>query len=171
MRTRFAAYVAVLFLIAGVVCAQDKAGSDIINATSPSEGVLFGGQPTAEQLLDLARADYKTIIDLRGVEEDRGFEESLAARAAGLEYVTVPMSRDTMGKSETWSEFVRLFSEAEKPVLVHCRSGGRVGAAYYAYLVAEEGMSREDAKKKASAYGMPDRLATPVDAYLDAKGK
>lgn len=160
-----------ILLCCAVVTAQEAAGSGIVNATSPEEGVLFGGQPTAEQLEELAAANYKTVIDLRGVEEDRGFDEDAAIQATGLQYLKVPMSRDTMGRTETWDEFVRLFAEAEKPVLVHCASGARVGAAYYAYLVAAEGLSREEAQEKASAHGLVDRLLAPADSYLDAKGK
>ena len=79
------------------------------------------------------------------------------------------MTRETMGTHATWDTFIEMFRNAEKPVLVHCASGGRVGAAYYAYLVAEEGMSRAAAREKSGLTS--DRLAAPVESYLDAKGE
>ena len=175
MKTSSLIGIALILCCAGSVAAQEGGytgvGSDITNATSPSEGVVFGGQPTEAQLGDLAAADFKTVIDLRSDEEDRGFDEDAATQAAGLAYLKVPMSRGSMGRKETWDAFVEAFAAAEKPVLVHCASGGRVGAAYYAYLVAEEGMSREDARAKAASFGLrSDRLAVPVDHYLDGKG-
>jgi hypothetical protein len=54
-----------------------EAGFGILNATSPAPGLLFGGQPTAEQLEALAAADYKTVIDLRAPEVIRGYDEGL----------------------------------------------------------------------------------------------
>jgi uncharacterized protein (TIGR01244 family) len=150
--------------------AAAEEGFGIINATSPAPGLLFGGQPTAEQLEALAAANYKTVIDLRAPSENRGFDESAAADAAGLEYIPLPITDETLHRADTLDTFIRIFRESEKPVLVHCGSGGRVATVYYAWLVAEEKMTREEALAKAKEQGLSsERFLPAVDAYLDQK--
>ena len=144
----------------------------VLNEASPSSGVLFGGQPTAEQLEALAASGFKTVLDLRGVGENRGFDEAAVARDLGLTYLPVPVTGETLSRAETFDDFIRHFEEAEKPLLVHCASGGRVGALYYAWLVASEGMPRDQALEKAKDNGnASDVLYQRVDVYLDGKLK
>jgi uncharacterized protein (TIGR01244 family) len=157
-----------LLVVAGVAVAAENSG--ILNATSPSPGILFGGQPTAEQLQQLGAKDYKTVIDLRLPDENRGFDEPAAAKAAGLAYYNVPVKSDELDKPETLDKFIELFSKVDKPVLVHCGVGSRVAAVYYGYLVAKEGMSREEALMRAKQQGLRNEsLVAPVDVYLDKK--
>jgi uncharacterized protein (TIGR01244 family) len=161
-----------LSLSLAAVSARAEENAGIPNATSPSPGILFGGQPTAAQLETLAAADYKTVIDLRAPEENRGYDEAAAAKAAGLEYVAVPVTAATLEDGETLDRFIRIFRETEKPVLVHCAAGGRVAAVYYAWLVAEEKMSREQALAKAREHGLRgDRILEPINEYLDRKSE
>jgi uncharacterized protein (TIGR01244 family) len=142
----------------------------ILNATSPEPGILFGGQPTAEQLEKLAAADYKTVIDLRAPSENRGYDEAAAAKAAGLEYVLIPVTEESLKETKTLDHFIEVFNETEKPVLVHCGSGGRVASVYYAWLVAEKKMSREEALAKAKEEGLRrETFIPPINAYLDQK--
>ena len=125
-------------LLALLALAGSTAGEDfgILNQYEPEEGVLFGGQPTEEQVQAMAAAGVKTVIDLRGETEDRGYDEVAAMAAAGLRYVPIPVTGDTMAEASTFESFLEAFETAEKPVLVHCASGNRVGALYYAHLVA-----------------------------------
>jgi uncharacterized protein (TIGR01244 family) len=166
MRTTSLIALVALFTFAGALRAAENSG--ILNANSPSPGILFGGQPTAEQLQQLAASNYKTVIDLRRPDEDRGFDEPAVAKAAGLAYYSVPVKSDELYKPETLDRFIELFSKVEKPVLVHCGVGSRTAAVYYGYLVAKEGMSREEALAKAKEAGLRNEsLVAPVDVYLD----
>jgi uncharacterized protein (TIGR01244 family) len=161
-----------LVLSASPIRAIEPGETGIVNATSPAPGILFGGQPTAEQLEKLAAADYKTVIDLRAPTEDRGFDEPAIAKAAGLEYVSIPVTNETLEDSATLDRFIEVFNETEKPVLVHCTAGGRVAAVYYAWLVSEKKMSREEALEKAKSEGLSSRvqgLLTYINEYLDGK--
>jgi uncharacterized protein (TIGR01244 family) len=157
---------------AGPASSPDADGFGILNATSPAPGILFGGQPTAEQLQALAAAQYKTVIDLRGTSEDRGYDESSAALAAGLDYIPLPVTEETLRRANTLDAFIRIFRESEKPVLVHCGSGGRVATVYYAWLVAEEKRTREEALARAKEEGLSsEKYRSQVDAYLDLKSE
>jgi uncharacterized protein (TIGR01244 family) len=154
----------------GAVAATVTEGFGILNATSPEPGLLFGGQPTEAQLQALAAAKYKTVIDLRAPSEDRGYDEPTAAAKAGLVYVPLPITDETLDQAETLDAFIRIFNEAEKPVLVHCAGGGRVATAYYAWLVSEKKMSREEALAKAKEQGLRSEKYLPLaDDYLDQR--
>jgi uncharacterized protein (TIGR01244 family) len=160
-----------IVVTAGVLLhAVEPEATGIPNATSPEAGVLFAGQPTAEQLQQLAAANYQTVIDLRAPSENRGYDEAAVAKAAGLDYVPIPVTEETLADAKTLDRFIEVFNQAEKPVLVHCASGGRVAAVYYAWLVAEKKMSREDALAAAKEQGLRRETLIPtVDAYLEQK--
>ena len=168
--------VLLLFVLAPVCLAQEAAPAadspadfGLLNARFPMEEVLFGGQPDGGQLDAMARSGYKTVIDLRREIENRGFDEPAAVERLGLEYVAIPVGSETLQDTEIFETFLEVFEAAERPVLVHCASGNRVGALYYAWLVAREGMSREEALAEAQRQGLRSQaLADAVDVYLDS---
>lgn len=150
---------AVLALLALPAFAQappalpEEIGFGIPNATRPEEGLLIAGQPTAKQLKAAAKAGYRTVIDLRPLSEDHGFDEEKAARKAKLEYTNIGVTPDTLDTS-TIKYFMTVLSNAERPALVHCSSGNRAGGLYYAWLVLENGMSEDQAMQIAQAAGL-----------------
>ena len=154
----------------GPIHAVEPEETGILNATSPEPGVLFGGQPTEEQLKKLAASEYKTVIDLRAPSEKRGYDEAAVAKAAGFDYVTIPVTEDSLEDPKTLDRFIEVFNRTEKPVLVHCAGGTRVAAVYYAWLVSEKKMTREEALAKAKEEGLrSESWIEPVDDYLDLK--
>jgi uncharacterized protein (TIGR01244 family) len=128
-------------------------GFGIPNAIQPEDGLLLGGQPTAKQLKAAAKAGYKTVIDLREMEEDHGFDEAKTARKAKLEYTNIPVSPETLDGPKI-KYFLTVLSNAERPALVHCSSGNRAGALYYAWLVLEQGVPEAQALEQARAAGL-----------------
>lgn len=128
-------------------------GFDIPNAVQPEDGLLLAGQPTPKQLKALAKAGYKTVIDLRPAEEDHGFDEAKAARKADLEYSSIPVTPETLDTS-TVKFFLTVLGNAERPALIHCSSGSRAGGLYYAWLVLEQGMDEDAALARAQAAGL-----------------
>lgn len=161
----------VLFGLFGLAGASVAEESDplfgILNAKLPEEGVVFGGQPSRSQLEALADAGY-VVIDLRTPQEDRGFDQAALAGELGLEYINIPVS--SFEDADAYDKFMAAFAEASRPVLVHCRSGNRVAAMYYAYLVSEAGVARDEALEKALAAGLSRaQLADQVDAFLASR--
>ena len=61
------------------------------NPGQPLEDIATVGQPEEEHIKRLAEAGYKTVVDLRIPEEDRGLDGPDAARQAGMEYVNIPV--------------------------------------------------------------------------------
>lgn len=90
-----------------------------------------GGQPDTEDLSAFAAGGGTQIIDLRGVNEDRGFDEAAAARQRGLHYHSLPitgaagLNRDNVEALDRLLE--QTVGQGEK-TLLHCASGNRVGA-------------------------------------------
>ncbi len=124
------------------------------NAGQPLPDVATAGQPEGEHLKRLAEAGYRTVIDLRESEEDRGLDEPDAVRRAGMEYVSIPVGHEDVD-DETFERFREVMADADqRPVLVHCSSANRVGALLIPYLVLDEGRSLEEALQIASRVGL-----------------
>jgi uncharacterized protein (TIGR01244 family) len=163
---------AAALLAAGTLVGAKAERPDIYgpNATSPESGVLLAGQPTGEQVQLAAEDGYKTIIDLRTPEEPRGFDEVEAARLTGLVYVNLPVSPATLDQA-TIDRFLAALKKAQKPVLIHCSTGSRTGALWYAWLVLERGKPPAAALAAAKAAGLRQPELTEKIEKLVAERK
>jgi len=139
--------------LASVARAKGPETYGIANASFPEPGVLAAGQPTGEQVQLAAEDGYKTVLDLRTPQEPRDFDEKEAARQNGLVYVNVPVNPATLDQA-TIDRFLMAMRKAQKPVLIHCSTGSRVGALWYAWLVLEKGKAPAEALAKAKAAGL-----------------
>ena len=119
------------------------------------------GQLQPEEFVELARCGFKTIINNRPDGEEASqpgtAAEEAAARAAGLDYVFIPVTSSNMRPED-----VRRFAEAivvsAGPVLAHCRSGAR---SFYMWVLAGDadvvGLSDDELIAVASEIGIaPD---------------
>ena len=98
------------------------------NAKRPEPDVLAGGQPSAESLAAAQSAGFKTVINIRGEgEAGTGREE---AEALGMTYVALPIAGAGDLNAENARAFAELLANAERPVIVHCGSGNRVGGLF-----------------------------------------
>ncbi len=129
------------------------AGVALTNGHEPYPGILTAGQPTATQLRQLAARGVATVIDLRPPTEERGFEESTAARQSGLRYVNVPVTAATLG-DEQFGRVRSLLRGAESPLLLHCSTANRVGAVMLPYLVLDRGTPLPHALEEARVIGL-----------------
>src|SRR5881398_1808622 len=68
------------------------AAAGVANACEPIPGVVTGGQPTLAHLAALKRAGCEVILDIREPMEPQPFRAADAVRAAGLEYINIPVS-------------------------------------------------------------------------------
>jgi len=99
-----------------------------LGTVSAVDGITSAGQPDEAALEVFADAGYATVIDLRGAEEDRGFDETAVVDELGLHYVTLPISGKDAISFDNARKLDELLEEYPGPVLVHCGSGNRVGA-------------------------------------------
>ena len=158
-----------LILVASIAGAEKK-DHGLLNARYPEPDVLFGGQPTEAQLEAMAADGLSFVLDLRAEGEDRGFDESAALQSLDVPYLNLPVDADRLTEPATFERFIETMKKLDGATLVHCASGNRVGALYYAYLVAGKGVDREEARALAKENGLrSSALEKAVDRYLDSK--
>lgn len=101
---------------------------DVADAVSPAPGVISAGRLGPADIAPLREAGIRHVIDLTPDEETPDFDEAAAVRAAGLGYSNLPLAGPPDLTRENVLAFDALLRDAERPVLVHCASGNRVGA-------------------------------------------
>lgn len=139
----------------------------LANASCPLKGIATAGQPNEEQLRQLAENGYKTVLDLRAPAEHRGFDEAAAVRAAGMEYINLPVLGPPDDETIDRARQV-LRDETKHPVLVHCASANRVGGLLIPHFVLDRGQEPQAALNTAVSVGLRDRnLAEAALAYVD----
>ena len=139
--------------------------ADVANPTCPVPGVATGGQITRNHLRGLSRSGFRTVLDLRGPDEPRGYGEAGEAKRAGLDYVLLPITGATLDDL-AFDKVRALMNDGKRhPVMVHCASGNRVGVVLLPWLVLDRGWKLPDAVAIAERGGM---RATPMrDLALD----
>ncbi len=131
----------------------------------PVPGVATAGQPGAQAWGSLARAGFKSVIDLRDDDEPRGHDERGEVERVGLTYVSIPVSHDTLSDSQFDAVRTLLRDPTNRPALVHCATANRVGALLLPYFALDEHRSVEDAHRLAVEVGMrsPDYSKLALD--------
>jgi uncharacterized protein (TIGR01244 family) len=102
--------------------------SDLPNRTDPLPGITTAGQPTGPQLEAAAREGFKSVIDLRAPNEDRGLDEEAVVKGLGMSYASLPVAGPDGVTFANAAALDRLLAKLEAPVLVHCSTGNRAGA-------------------------------------------
>lgn len=130
--------------------------------------VWLAGQPTEAGLRMAAAEGVTTVINLRppgeASVEELGFDPEALAAELGITLVNVPVNgRDYPFTPERLAEMTAALDAADGKTLIHCRSGGRVGGIYAAYLSQKEGVDVDAVLDRlAPAYGFSEtgRMST-----------
>jgi protein tyrosine phosphatase (PTP) superfamily phosphohydrolase (DUF442 family) len=124
------------------------------NAAEPLPGIVTGGQPSTQHLAALKKAGCEVVLDNRDPMEPRPFDEPAAVRAAGMEYVNLPLVHGsiTLDTIARMHEVVRGLER--RKALLHCSSGNRTAAALIPYFIIDKGMEEDDATQLAMAMGL-----------------
>lgn len=132
----------------------------LLNGACPTPDIVTGGQIDSAGLVTLRHEGVRTVLDLRAEGEDRGFDERAVARAARLDYLSLPVTAETLD-DRTFDRVRALLSDdARGPFLVHCASGNRVGAAMIPYLVLDRGLPVDSALALARRGGLKSEAMT-----------
>lgn len=131
-----------------------SASAGLPNAAEPVPGWVTGGQPTEQQINAFKAAGGEIVLDNRDPMEPRPFDEPSVVRAAGLEYMSMPIvhgavTHDTMKRIH---EMLRRL--AGRKALLHCSSGNRTSAGLIPYLMIDRKMEQEDAVDVAMRGGL-----------------
>jgi protein tyrosine phosphatase (PTP) superfamily phosphohydrolase (DUF442 family) len=149
----------------GAVSTLLSAIAGVTNASEPVPGLVTGGQPSGAHITALRAAGCEVIVDNRDPMEPRPFDEPATVRAAGMEYVSIPIVHGaaTVDTMRQVHEAVR--SLKGRKALLHCSSGNRTAAALIPYLILDKGMPEEEAVEKAMTMGL--RSAELMDLALE----
>jgi len=136
------------------VSALLSAVAGLPNAAEPITGWVTGGQPTEQQLTAFKQAGGEVVLDNRDPMEPRPFDEPAAVRAAGLEYINLPIVHGAV-TADTMKEMHERMKKLEgRKALLHCSSGNRTSAALIPYLIIDKTMEEEDAVELAMRSGL-----------------
>lgn len=136
----------------------------------PRAHLFTGGQPSAQQLQDAAKAGVTTVIDLRTPQEDRGYDEQAAAEKLGLRYVRLPIGGAGDINEANARTLDRLLKQDAGTTLLHCASGNRVGALLALAHARVDGASAEESLELGRAAGLTS-LEPAVRAVLEDPAK
>ena len=124
------------------------------NAAEPVPGWITGGQPTEQQLKAFKSAGGEVVVDNRDPMEPRPFDEPATARAAGLEYVSLPIVHGAV-TTDTMKRMHQTLQKLQgKKALLHCSSGNRTSAALIPYLMIDKKMKQDEAVDLAMRGGL-----------------
>lgn len=120
-----------------------------------SERVYASPQIGLAEVAEAARMGVGLIINNRpeGESDDQvpGEEVAAAARAAGLDYVAIPVTHAGFSEGQVKAMTAALAS-TDKPILAYCRSGTR-STLLWALAQASNGQQPEDLAGAAAAAG------------------
>lgn len=114
--------------------------------------VAASGQPTPEGLRRLAALGFETVVNLR-TEQEGAEAERTVVEAAGLRYVSVPVTAETLSLASITAVETALADPAAGQVLLHCASSNRVGAVWAA-IQMRRGKPVEQAEAAGRAAGL-----------------
>jgi len=117
-------------------------------------GVFLASQPTVTDFEQAKKGGVKTVINLRHASEIKDFDEKAVVEGLGLTYISIPWNGVDELTDQRLDEMRQALKTAERPILLHCSSANRVGAAWLAYRVLDEGLGVEAAREEARVVGL-----------------
>lgn len=149
---------------AGAQMVEPPAAELLPNGRRLDDGLLVGGQPTLEQLRRLRELGVRTVINLRT--EGEGGPTPEEVEALGLDYVRLAVDGAADISEEKARTLDVVLAQVDRPAVLHCGSGNRVGAllALRAYYV--DGASPEEALRVGEEAGLT-RLEPVVRERLE----
>ena len=142
-----------------------------------SDQFTVGAQPSEDQLQQLGKQGFKSVVNFRTEgEEDQPLSpkaEGEKVKAAGMTYLHVPVSMKSMGPEQV-DQFREKYASLPKPVFAHCKSGKRAGAMVMMHMAVEQGMTGEQTLQQAEKMGFEcdqPELKEFVKSYVDGHAK
>ena len=100
----------------------------MMGTTKLSDALTVTGQVRPDEMAQLARAGFRSVICNRPDHEEPGQPDfaqiAAAARAQGMEARHIPVDAEHTVEMQS-AAFARALDELPKPVLAYCRTGNR----------------------------------------------
>lgn len=125
------------------------------NFQKVDDHVYRGAQPTPQGFSNLNKLGIKVVVDLREPGDRSVFENKIVS-AAGMKYISVPMSGLATPSNESVRKVLSLLEDnSAGPVFVHCRRGAdRTGGVIACYRIEHDGWKNDKALLEARSLGM-----------------
>jgi protein-tyrosine phosphatase len=139
----------VLFL-AAPICAQEARP----RLYRVDDNVFRGLQPTRQDIATLASSGIRTVLDLRGALDHKGWERQ-AVEAAGMRYIRVGMSGFFAPSDRQIDKILAVLDDPTLgPIFVHCRRGAdRSGVVIACYRITHDHWTNGQAMAEARQQG------------------
>ena len=131
----------------------------IYNFRQVSDLLACAGQPSENQLSDIANGDYHVVINLGLADGKYALADEAASVAnLGLTYHHLPIIFDNPQLSEL-NEFIRLMNEhSHQKTFVHCAANYRASAFTGLYLFAADILNQDEMQEFIEDVWQPDGI-------------
>ena len=154
-------------LAAGLAHADDAAVQDILNFHQMTDDIAIAGQPTVDQLAQIADAGYSVVVNLAMHDSDNAIpEEGSVIASLGMSYVHIPVPSDAPTSRHVKAFFKVMDSFDDEKVFVHCTVSGRVSAFMHRYMMLKRGATAEEATSPLLQRWLP-RMEEPWTSILN----
>lgn len=118
--------------------------------------LTFAGQPDIKSLKSLKDQNYELVINLRGKNEFKKFDEEKIVKESGLDYFHVPFfTKDKrISRKAIQDIHKKVRDNHNKKIFIHCSSGNRAAAWLGAHLNLDHGVDIERSITVAKGVGM-----------------
>jgi len=126
------------------------------NFQKVNDHVYRGAQPTEQGFQNLAKLGIQTVIDLQETGDVRSIDEAKWVKAAGMQYIKVPMKGMETPSDENVTKVLALLeNNSTGPVFVHCHRGAdRTGGVIACYRIEHDHWDSTKALAEARSLGM-----------------
>ncbi len=117
------------------------------------------GQPDAAQLAALKAEGMSTVVNFRKAAEHAEYDEQGATAGAGMGYCNIAYKGDielTDDVIDASRAAIKAGDAKGEAIVLHCRTGNRVGPGWAAYRVLDKNVALEQAISEARAMQMLD---------------
>ena len=130
------------------------------------DNVYRGQQPTREEIPNLAKSGIRTVLDLRGVLDHKGWEKQ-AVEAAGMRYIRIGMSGLFAPSDRQIDKILAVLNNPTLgPVFLHCRRGAdRSGVVIACYRITHDHWTNAQAMEEARQQGF-SRFEVLMERYI-----
>jgi uncharacterized protein (TIGR01244 family) len=170
----FAIVTAVISIAAAQSQVKKETVPGITNFARLETTVACAGAVTPSAVAEIKKMGFKAIFNLRlATEQGADIEgETAAAKAAGVNFVHLPLSGSSPDPAVVDS-FLKLITAAgNQPALIHCASGNRASALWFIKRVMVDKWDTDRAMAEAAELGaMSQTMKTFALDYVQAHKK
>jgi uncharacterized protein (TIGR01244 family) len=129
----------------------------IYNYLLHSNSLSTSGQPSQEQIVEIAKAGFQVVINLGLTKTDYALEDEAGlVKSSGMAYVHIPVLWDAPQKIDLESFFAVMDAHQDKRVYVHCAANMRVSSFLALYRILRLGWDRDRAFRDVYQIWTPD---------------